>query len=168
MPRASLPHTVDMVALCLHRGLLYVLLIKRAKPPFLDRRALPGGHVDEGEDLLAAAKRELLEETTLGGGFPTAQVGTFGHPKRDPRGHVINTVFVGIFDKLEDVVPADDAASVDWVPVRSLMREDLAFDHFFALQLALTKVEVVLSPMRLRLRPEERILYAANRWVSEA
>jgi 8-oxo-dGTP diphosphatase len=48
-----------------------VLLIQRAKPP-IGVWSLPGGHVEFGETALAAATRELLEETGI-----TANLGTF-------------------------------------------------------------------------------------------
>lgn len=40
-----------------------VLLVKRANPPDARLWGFPGGKVDFGETLLAAAERELLEET---------------------------------------------------------------------------------------------------------
>ena len=42
-----------------------VLLVKRAKPPFTEVWAFPGGKVEFGESLKAAARREVLEETGL-------------------------------------------------------------------------------------------------------
>jgi 8-oxo-dGTP diphosphatase len=39
-----------------------VLMVERAKPP-VGVWVLPGGHVDLGETMLAAAHRELMEET---------------------------------------------------------------------------------------------------------
>jgi 8-oxo-dGTP diphosphatase len=42
-----------------------VLLIQRSKPPFAGAWSLPGGRVQPGETLCAAATREVLEETGL-------------------------------------------------------------------------------------------------------
>ena len=48
-----------------------VLLVQRAKPP-LGLWSLPGGHVEFGETAVAAAQRELLEESGV-----TADLTTF-------------------------------------------------------------------------------------------
>jgi 8-oxo-dGTP diphosphatase len=42
-----------------------VLVIRRAKAPFIDHYSLPGGHVEVRETLEAAVLRELKEETGL-------------------------------------------------------------------------------------------------------
>ena len=42
-----------------------VLLVKRGNPPLLGEWSLPGGVVELGETLRAAAEREALEETGL-------------------------------------------------------------------------------------------------------
>ena len=50
------------VSACVWHG-SQVLIVQRANPPFAGLWSLPGGHAETGESLLAAANRELLEET---------------------------------------------------------------------------------------------------------
>ena len=60
MPEQQLPKLG--VSACVWQG-KRVLVIQRANPPFARMWSLPGGHVEAGETLLAAANRELFEET---------------------------------------------------------------------------------------------------------
>lgn len=124
-PRPAL--TVDVVLFAPKGKGLEVLLIQRDQEPFAGAWALPGGFVDEGESLRAAAWRELREETGLGR-VRLVQVGTFGDPNRDPRGWVVTVAFAAHIRR-EKVHPkaADDARAVDWFPLRRL--PPLAFDH---------------------------------------
>nr|WP_211207304.1 NUDIX domain-containing protein [Stackebrandtia nassauensis] len=124
--------TVDLVVLTVQRETLSVLLIKRAFDPFKDSLALPGGFVTEGEDLMAAASRELAEET----GLSTAeghleQLATYGTPDRDPRGRVVTVAYLALLPDLPAPRAGSDAAAAAWHPVPSLLdKEDvLAFDH---------------------------------------
>ncbi len=104
-----------------------VLLVRRKHEPFAGMWALPGGFVNIDEDLEAAARRELEEET----GVQTRkliQLHTFGTPGRDPRGRTISVVYLTEIDKAK-IKPhaADDAAEVGW---HSLAHPPaLAFDH---------------------------------------
>ena len=67
-----------------------VVLIERKNPPY--GWAIPGGFVDWGETLEAAAIREAKEETDLDVTL-TRQMHTYSDPARDPRFHTISTVF---------------------------------------------------------------------------
>lgn len=99
-----------------------VILIRRKNPPH--GWALPGGFVDEGELLAAAARREALEETGL-----QVELDELFHcysdPRRDPRQHTVSTVFIG---RSADAPSAgDDAADVQAFSMSAL--PDLVFDH---------------------------------------
>jgi len=100
-----------------------IVLIERANPPY--GLALPGGFVDEGESVEAAAVREAREEVTLDVRLITL-LGLYSSPGRDPRGATASAVYVA--DARGEPVADDDAAAVLIADPadRSL---DLAFDH---------------------------------------
>jgi ADP-ribose pyrophosphatase YjhB (NUDIX family) len=82
-----------------------IVLVKRRNPPL--GWALPGGFVEVGETVEAAAVREALEET----GLIIRDlwlVGVYSLPSRDPRFHTVSVVFGAISDGLP--VGGDDAA----------------------------------------------------------
>lgn len=120
--------TVDSVVFCKVSNKFKVLLIQRKNDPFKDQWALPGGFVDEGEDLEVAAKRELLEETGVVV-QSMEQVQAFGKPGRDPRGHTISIAFLSRIFTEEELEPSDDARDARWVDIENIMDMDLAFDH---------------------------------------
>jgi 8-oxo-dGTP diphosphatase len=128
--------TVDVVLL--RRGKrrrLEVLLIKRGRPPFKGKWAFPGGFISESEPLEEAARRELLEETGIAAAH-LEQLGAFGDPGRDPRGHTVSVAFGCLIDGEVKAEAADDAADVDWHPARR--PPPLAFDHALILHAALS------------------------------
>jgi len=127
--------TVDIVLLRRRSNRVDVLLIKRAREPFKNSWAFPGGFVDEDESLEAAARRELHEETGLEG-IDFKQIGAFGDPGRDPRGHTISVAFGAMAPANVNARAADDASDVRWHS--ALRPPPLAFDHAKILRLALS------------------------------
>jgi len=148
--------TVDCVIFGLDESSnLKVLLIKRARDPFQDHWALPGGFVDLDEPLDKAALRELEEETGVKDLF-MEQLYTFGDPGRDPRGRVISVAYYALVN-LEDhpVQAADDARSVKWFEIDKLPL--LAFDHRHILKVAIDRLraKVRYQPIGFELLPEQ-------------
>ncbi len=124
--------TVDIVVMTITESDLRVLLIRRAIPPFRDSWALPGGFVRPDEDLDTAAARELAEETSISQEpGHLEQVGTYGHPDRDPRMRVVSVGYWAIVPDLPTPKGGSDAAYAELVPVAELEsgRIRLAFDH---------------------------------------
>lgn len=111
-PRPSV--TVDIAVFTPISGRLCVLLIRRGNHPFLGSWALPGGFVDMDEDLPAAARRELYEETNLKG-LALVQLGAFGAPDRDPRTRIVTVAYLALAAQ-GSVAPraGDDAADAQW------------------------------------------------------
>ena len=100
-----------------------IVLVKRRFPP--PGWALPGGFVEYGETLAAAAVREAREETGLDVTL-TELFNAYSDPARDPRQHTIAVVFLGQADGRP--VGGDDAAEADVFAVDDLPAP-LAFDH---------------------------------------
>ena len=99
-----------------------VVLVRRRNPP--PGWALPGGFVDLGEPLAAAAVREAREETGLSVEL-TEQFHAYSDPRRDTRRHTISTVFLGRSEG--EPRGGDDAAEARAFPWSAL--PGLAFDH---------------------------------------
>lgn len=100
-----------------------IVLIERKNEPH--GWALPGGFVDYGESLEAAAIREAREETSLEI-RDVRLLGCYSDPARDPRQHTISTVFIASATGAPQA--ADDAAAVAVIPCDRLPAE-LCFDH---------------------------------------
>ncbi len=127
---AKLNLTVDLAILTVREGSLQVLLIERGNQPFRGALALPGGFLRSNEDIEAAARRELKEETGLGEkGLPLTQLPVFARPDRDPRGRVVTVPYLAIAPNLPLPEPGSDAAAAQWHPIDKVLEQHLAFDH---------------------------------------
>ncbi|MCF3143686.1 NUDIX hydrolase [Streptomyces platensis] len=130
----TIRYTADVVLLAAGN----VLLIERGWDPFKGRWALPGGHVDRGETSLAAAARELEEETGIT--VPVAdlrQVGAYDAPGRDPRGRYVSVAYTATLPSPVSPMAGDDATAARWWPLDALPH--LAFDHAEILAHAATR-----------------------------
>ena len=95
MPKFRMPTltmTTDIVIFTIRDERLEILLIQRQNPPYQGKWALPGGLVEEDEDLDVCAHRELEEETKVTG-VELEQLHAFGAPHRDPRGRLVTVAY---------------------------------------------------------------------------
>jgi 8-oxo-dGTP diphosphatase len=100
-----------------------VVLVKRRFPP--PGWALPGGFVDEGETVEAAAIREAREETGLDVELMDL-VYVYSDPRRDPRKHTMSVVFLGrASGEPAGADDAEEARAFAW----HALPAPLAFDH---------------------------------------
>ncbi|MFB7649328.1 NUDIX domain-containing protein [Streptomyces sp. NPDC056084] len=123
-PTEAFQLTADVV--CVRDG--KVLVVERRWPPHEGALALPGGYVDAGETAIAAAVRELKEETGIAVSEADLElVGFYDAPGRDPRGRFVSVVFAVTVPVGTQATAGDDAAAVRWQAPGPGLR--LAFDH---------------------------------------
>lgn len=116
--------TVDIIIeLETPEGKKGIVLIYRKNPPL--GWAIPGGYVDYGETVEAAAVREAKEETSLDVTL-TRQFQAYSDPKRDPRQHNISIVFIAA--GRGEPRAEDDAAAIG-IFNQDNLPPDLVFDH---------------------------------------
>jgi ADP-ribose pyrophosphatase YjhB (NUDIX family) len=177
------PHpavATDTAVFTLRDGELHVALIRRGQDPFKGKLALPGGFLEEGEDLDSCAARELKEETGMKG-VRLHHFRNFSDPKRDPRERVISVAYLALVpsDNMQ-LVAGSDAAQVEWVPMSKIcqgrqprIEAELAFDHSTILGQALSvlceravNTDIVLSslPHKFTLSQMRAAIEAIIRW----
>lgn len=120
--------TVDLIIEMVDRPHRPIVLIERLNVPY--GWALPGGFVDYGESVEAAARREAQEETHLAVTL-IEQFQVYSAPERDQRQHTLSIVFIAT--ATGEAIAQDDAKSLKvfnpWeVP------SNLCFDHDQILQ----------------------------------
>lgn len=105
-----------------------ILLVRRKHEPYKGRLALPGGFLNCGQETLErASQRDLYEETHLRARQEDLHLLCVNSsPRRDPRGHVIDHVYV-VAKYLGEARADDDALDFEWRELYGVPR--LAFDH---------------------------------------
>lgn len=120
--------TVDLIIEMIDQPRRPILLIERQNPPH--GWALPGGFVDYGESLEAAAVREAKEEICLDVQLIELFY-AYSDPRRDPRQHTLSVVFIAAATGRPQA--ADDAKTVGFFDLCEFPRP-LCFDHDQILQ----------------------------------
>lgn len=102
-----------------------ILLVRRGSGAAVGRWAVPGGRVEWGETLAAAAVREVKEETGLDVRLgPVVWAGEALGPGEPPSWHFTLVDFVG-FRSGGVLAAGDDAAEVRWVTPGEALELDL-------------------------------------------
>jgi 8-oxo-dGTP diphosphatase len=120
--------TIDGVVFQLIDNDLCVLLIKRRNEPFKGEWALPGGYNPRGETTTQALARILISKT----GINTKELGlveqlyTFDAVARDPRGHSVSVVYMGLGKDIESK-PSNTTENPAFFTVVNLPK--VAYDH---------------------------------------
>jgi len=129
------PHfalTVDAVIFSKSDVGLNVLLIRRAKEPFKDCWAFPGGYVNIDEAIDNAVNRELKEETNISN-VTLKRFDIFDAITRDPRERTVSVAYYGFVNGSNvPIKGGDDAKDAKWFSVNNL--PELAFDHSIILK----------------------------------
>ncbi|MEM8828097.1 MAG: NUDIX hydrolase [Cyanobacteria bacterium P01_G01_bin.19] len=120
--------TVDIIIELIDRPSRPIIAIERKNEPF--GWAIPGGFVDYGESVEAAAIREAKEEVSLDVKL-VEQFHVYSDPARDPRKHTLSIVFIATAKG--EPVAADDAKNLGIFHQWDLP-QNFCFDHDRILQ----------------------------------
>ncbi|MGV1757050.1 NUDIX hydrolase [Rhizobium sp. A22-96] len=151
--------SVDLAIFALTTAGLEVLLARRGAAPFAGDWALPGGwvHVDEDDNLEAAARRVLRDKTGVATPY-LEQVGVYGSDARDPRGWSLSVTYMALIS-LDAITlrQGGNVVDVTWSPINAeAVAEPLAFDHAAILKAAIVRLrnKVEYSTLPVHLLPE--------------
>ncbi|MCW2960516.1 MAG: MutT/nudix family protein [Thermoleophilia bacterium] len=106
-----------------------LLLVRRGKDPFEGYWDVPGGFMEEGEDAVEGARREIREETGVEvtvGEFVGAFSDVYG---TDRATHTVNLFWRAIAVDPDAAAPSSDASEIGWFTREELPpMEEIAFD----------------------------------------
>jgi ADP-ribose pyrophosphatase YjhB (NUDIX family) len=133
-------HEVLAVTLQVRDDRLCVLLWRRGEAPHRGRWSLPGGPLLPQERLGTSIARHLADKVDVRTIAHLEQLETRSDPRRDPRGRILATAYVGVVPS--DAAPAVPADTV-WHPVDAL--PTTAFDHGSIVESGVTRLRAKLS-----------------------
>ena len=117
-------HAALGVVLQVRDDVLQVLLWQRAKQPYEDCWALPGGYLAQGERLADSVRRHLAAKVDVRELSHLEQLETLSDPDRHPSEWQLATAYLGLVPTdVDPSVPADTS----WHPLGVL--PPMAFDH---------------------------------------
>ena len=122
-------------------GELWLPLVRRTRPPHIDRWALPGGPIAWDESLEDAAHRNLHETTLLQPRY-LEQLYAFGAVERSPDLRVVSIVYWALVQASE-AAKATEGDNVRWFAADDLPQ--LAFDHNQIVEYALWRLRTKME-----------------------
>lgn len=126
----------------------HLLLVRRKQKHGKGLLALPGGFLNQDEEIIDGAIRELKEETRLNISKENLYKSiidrhVFDHPQRSLRGRTITHVFMlNLGDgELPKVKGNNDTDKAFWIPLNETMQREQDFfeDHFYIIQYFINK-----------------------------
>jgi len=117
---------VATIAVVLHGG--QVLLVRRRNPPDAGRWGFPGGKIEFGETIEAAAERELFEETSVRGQARRVFTAVDAFDLRADGAVVAHFILVAVLCRWisGEPVAGDDALEACWFDLNTLREANLA------------------------------------------
>ena len=93
-----------------------VLMVKESKKECYGKLAFPAGHVEDGENIMEASKRELLEET----GYTADITKVFPIISFSGKRPMIMIHFLGSNEKLIQEYHTDEILKLEWIDLNDL------------------------------------------------
>jgi ADP-ribose pyrophosphatase YjhB (NUDIX family) len=128
------------VVLQVRDGALQVLMWQRAREPFADRWALPGGYLEPGQTLERSIRHHLAAKVDVRELAHLEQLETRSDPRRNPRAWELATAYLGLVPGDANPAVPDDTR---WHPAERLSRA--AFDHGDIVRSGLARLRAKLS-----------------------
>ena len=147
--RVSLAVSTVVFALRPHpktgRDTLWLPLVRRIREPYEGDWALPGGPLEDDQDLATSASHTLLRTTGLESGY-LEQLYSFGEIDRSPADRVVSIVYWALV-RPDEAARAVDGENVEWFVADEV--PSLAFDHNRIVEYALGRLraKITYSPI---------------------